>query len=257
MRRRRSKKIQARKAEGEKSNYWLITRRVVFRWLGFFLSLALIGYLWFSDYLKVNETYCVTASGSDCDSVVIAEIDRLKGTHTFLVKVDELKSKSVKANPAYSKVRVEVEFPGTVRVWIEGKNPVAFLKSATESAALMVDEDYRVVERVEKVERGSLEILSDTTIGLGVGDVVEYEPILFAIELGGRLEENFISVKLIKVSEEGIEVTLMNDRLAIFDLRKDVTRQVTSLQLILSKATISPEPQIIDLRFDKPVLKYK
>lgn len=96
-----------------------------------------------------------------------------------------------------------------------------------------------------------------------------------ALEIGKQLDKKIISqveILISKINKSGLEIfnpatlklKIVDDNILIIaaprvvvSLDKDIARQVVSLQLILQKAKIDEGAlEIIDLRFDKPVLKY-
>lgn len=68
-----------------------------------------------------------------------------------------------------------------------------------------------------------------------------------------------IGLKIISKNEGDhyLEATLSGNLYIILNKDEDIPRQVASLQYILNRSKIEGKiPSIIDLRFDKPVLKY-
>jgi hypothetical protein len=68
-----------------------------------------------------------------------------------------------------------------------------------------------------------------------------------------------IGFKIISKIEYGdyLEATLSGNLHVFLSKNEDIPRQVASLQYILNRSKIEGKlPSIIDLRFDKPVLKY-
>lgn len=86
-----------------------------------------------------------------------------------------------------------------------------------------------------------------------------------AIPLPGQSREAFLTEKLNEynlkpesLKREGEEITASISGITVlFNFREDLTAQVVSLQLILSRAKIEGRlPRSIDLRFSKPVVSY-
>ena len=57
--------------------------------------------------------------------------------------------------------------------------------------------------------------------------------------------------------EESIEVELKDGGKVIFSSKKDLKKQITSLQLVLSRLTIEGKKlKILDFRYDNPVVSF-
>lgn len=73
--------------------------------------------------------------------------------------------------------------------------------------------------------------------------------------LFNKLPQMNINITQVKINELNFQI--LSEPRIVFSLEKDVLLQLASLQLILDKAKIDNiNMEIVDLRFDKPVVKY-
>ncbi len=227
------------------------------RWI---LVLALISFLWWLIYgsiFKISQILCINQDDESCDQYVIAELNNYKGESTFLIHTKDIAIKLGKANPAYQNISVIAKLPNVLEVSLEDEPKYANLKIASNSASLVVDQNYLIVGESPNPSPGLFTIVAPSAVNLGVGDQINDQTLLQTFQIANQLKQHYLSFDhLTMTSASHIKATLPDGKSAIFTTTANIPRQVTSLQLILSKATISPEPYEIDLRFDKPVLKY-
>ena len=239
-----------------KSGYVVVTVKIILRWVVLVGLIIGLFYIWSSDLLRINRVTCVDSNNLICNEVVMAELNRYKGEHTFLVETVEIANKIENANATYDNVRIEARLPDELIAFIDQKIAQVSLQVATQSAALVVDEKMIVIERRDSLVQGSDRIITRSAGSLTIGDQVSDKPTIWAVSLLTELKEQFVPFSLIRVIDYStVVVELRDGRETWFLVGKDVVRQVTSLQLILSKATIQPLPSIIDLRFEEPVLR--
>ena len=72
-----------------------------------------------------------------------------------------------------------------------------------------------------------------------------------------KLRQYDFEIKEVLFENNYIQITLGDKTIIFFSLNKDLTSQVASLQFVLSRNKIEGrKPSIIDLRFEKPILKF-
>ncbi|MFC1653939.1 FtsQ-type POTRA domain-containing protein [Patescibacteria group bacterium] len=256
MRIRKNRHIRSLKHLYKKPTKFLFKSNIL-KWLFVLFVFFLISWSLTSSFFRINVIECSTATDKPCDQEVLAELNRYKGQSTFLVNTKKIENKIASANPTYSGISVTARLPNIISINMDSKKTYANLKVASKSATLIVDQDLFVVSKQPKPTPGAFTIISKDIYTLGVGDKIEDELTLSAFSIAEEFVKNYLSFEEVNVvSKTEIIIKISGEKTAIITSTEDVPRQVTSLQLILSKATISPEPRIYDMRFDKPVLKY-
>lgn len=172
-------------------------------------------------------------------------------------------------------VMLSKQFPNVVVLQISGRQPFAILvdlkdKQASSSSLLenIATPSAQQVKNSYVTDNEGV-IFDKDKDNLNIPKVYTYDS---NISLGRSLtgESNINLLKILeKVKTFGIEtqenwlidnylVVKSNPKLQIiFDLKEKVDIQLASLQLILAEAKInSRDPEFIDLRFDKPVVKF-
>jgi len=234
-----------------------ISNNNIFRWLAVLLIIGLIYLLFSSSYFRIQNIECSSLNQTPCDQNVIAELNRHKNELIFTTNTQEIEEKIKKADPIYSGVQITAILPNTLKVSMDKKDFFANLQVSSNSASLIVDQDQVVVDKQPFPTPGTFTIISSSADQYVVGDKILDSNTLIAFEVANALRRNYLSFNQIYfITNTEIIISLHDNKIAVITGVEDISRQVTSLQLILSKATITPEPRILDMRFDMPVLKY-
>lgn len=107
------------------------------------------------------------------------------------------------------------------------------------------------IDLINLLEQKNLPISSDLTLGSKV-----YQEIENAINILLTLQNQNVNFSTIQIID-GKTLLLKNEQIIIFNLSKDIDKQAASLQLIWQQHKIdSKDIEMIDLRFDKPIVKY-
>lgn len=234
----------------------------------------------------LNNLYCLNQNNLEKDLSV-------SNKNTFFTSEKDIDQIIFKKYPCIGSIKFKKNYPSTVEVFIGPRKPALILnslKSATESGALNPDEIFIASES------GSLSIPDTYLVSSGkiVVDekgivfsedssnyfVPKTDYIGKNLKIGEYGGDSVLSVIYIltRLQNLGIEITkslILGDKILIvesdgkifFSLQKDQNIQLASLQLILQKAKMSSSGtisgkmdskkiQIIDLRFDKPVVTY-
>ncbi|OGV94627.1 hypothetical protein A3A66_01240 [Microgenomates group bacterium RIFCSPLOWO2_01_FULL_46_13] len=238
-----------------RKRYYIIGVGNVFRWFLVMTTIFLVGYLWWSPWLRIQTIECKEAGKSECSEVVWAEAKQYLGHHTFLLKPEALEERLLSVNPRFTKVAVEPQLPQTLVVNINYSQAAAMLVTSGNEQGLVVDETGKVVG-MEKSSTSQLPIITVPVLDeVVIGNTIKEPTHLAALVLIQELNERLMTFEHLEVVVNGeIRLRLPGGKIAIFSAGSDLSRQVTSLQLILTKATIDKYREI-DLRFEHPVLR--
>ena len=234
-----------------------MAKNFILHWLLVFIAIGIVYLLFTSSFFRIQNIECSSLNETPCDQNVVAELSRHKNELIFTTNTQEIEEKIKKADPIYSGVEISVILPNTLKAIMNKKDFFANLQVSSNSASLIVDQDQVVVDKQPFPTPGTFSIISSSANQYVVGDKILDSNTLIAFEVASELRRNYLSFNQIYfISSNEIIISLHDNKTAIVTGVGDIPRQVTSLQLILSKATISPEPRTIDMRFDMPVLKY-
>lgn len=182
-----------------------------------------------------------------------------------------------------SKVKLQRNFPNAVKLTVEGRVAIAGI-ATYKGSRQAVPLDLSNLEATSSSQSALLDwsVPSPSSQQFLADDkgvlFAEFQggdlPKLFlpeqTVKLGQRLDEGLfkkISTVFAEIKKSDINIAeavvsdqdflILNPRKIVFSLKKDISKQLVSLQLILQKAKIDESMiETVDLRFDKPVVKF-
>lgn len=258
--------------------------------LVFVIFLLVSGLVYFinSDYLKIKNIK-VDLKGENClDVKAVAEDRKIKGTNILFFNENLYKTEILKKYGCLDEAKVDKIMPDTINLTAYPRQPVIlaiFLKNpliqpdlslneataSTQAARLLKTADFEVNEssisgeflmdkkgvlfynpgQGEVINLPKLYILSNTEKPFSVKSIY-VEGYLAIIE-----KLSWLGVEVFKVKLDSNKLIFNGVPKLIFGLEKDIPKQLASLQLILQKAKMNSKAvDIVDLRFDKPVVVY-
>jgi hypothetical protein len=219
------------------------------------LIIAIILFL-FSSYFDIKSHTCKYLDDQPCPQIIEAELDRFHHTSIFNFSPAALKQKLLAVDPRSERIDIKITFPHAFSVSFYPQTLLANIKVATNSANLLVSRQKVITGQSTNPQPNLPVIIYPQAINLRIGDLVSDTPLSFTLDLLQALEKSFINISQIYLySDKLILAQIDRDKQAIFTTHSELSRQVTSLQLILSKATIMKDLPVIDVRFDQPVLR--
>ncbi|MBI4035297.1 MAG: hypothetical protein HY381_02770 [Candidatus Chisholmbacteria bacterium] len=212
------------------------------------LSLTLVSLIVFiiaGPALRLRRIFCQVDT-NPCPTSVLSQLQQLQGRSVLFLNTANI-TKSLLDIPDYKAATATVNFPSTLRVTIAPRTPAAQVITASDSARLLVDDEGIILSPA--ATPANLPVIFASTL--------DSESLVYSIKLAQLLTTNFLSYQQITiVSPQTLEVVLSSGVRVRFTSLKDASSQLRSLQLILRQATIDPIPQLIDVRFDKPVISH-
>lgn len=238
------------------SKYLLLTGKNLFLFLLFFLGIAFVWLLFRGGLFSIREINC-ERDGKLCSDQILAELERLKGQSLLTFKPQSLKLKLALADPSISEVNIRTNLPGSLKLTLISREAKVFLTTPRAAKGLIADADGFVFSKGDKENAYIATIVVNDLSSINLSERVQDPIILSAIKLSQELEESYITFQTIEVEENLLLVVLNEQTAVLFSSKADLKNQVTSLQRILSQATIEDTPTKIDVRFDKPVISFK
>lgn len=223
--------------------------------LGLLLALIFLSlFIYSTPYLRLSQIDCVSLEADGCPEVVWAELNHLKNKQALLTDVKQLETKITSALPGVREVEATVKLPNRLKVELKPEYAVAAVRRLSSQPGIVVSSQM-VMIKAEEGESLAVVVYPDLP-AITPGESLRGETIESAFSLLGLLlEQRIIFQRIIIDGEVGIKVPLENSYEAWFSSQRDLSRQVTTLQSILLKATMIEGVEIIDLRFNPPVLK--
>lgn len=253
------------------------------------LSISTVFIIWKLGVFNINKIN-VTISNVVCaNEEDIEKVTGLSGKNILFTDSVKIKENLQNQFPCIKEVELKKSFPNTVNLNIAGRNVFARLVSfnsvslslknleATPSStaalldwskpnlsslAFLADEEGVIFKEGEE---SSLPFVLLPEPELKIGQKLDGELFAKLAQIFNKLRElNFGTLQTGNLNDVALSAKVVDGAVLIHDeekvvlsLQKDLLRQLASLQLILEKAKIDGDViEMIDLRFDKPVVVY-
>lgn len=269
--RSRNKKINVGgKKSSPKKRFLIVILMLVF--------LSLI-FLFLNSRIFIINTIEVRKEKVDCaDDNQIADTSGLRGLNFFIAANDQAEKKLKSKFLCIKSTSLSKIFPSKVNLEVLGREPAMVLINlqveeasdsslldeimATASAQVSENKDQFLVdnEGVLYAKNDNLDIVAPrlyfSNTKLTGGEVIKGDLLKNALVILNKLKELGFNVLDAKILDNKFLVINSTPK-AIFKLDREIDIQLASLQLILQKAKMeSSDLEFIDLRFDKPVVKF-
>lgn len=202
-------------------------------------------------------------------SVSVIEIEggvKLKGLEMiskkiiFLIFSSQTEKKLIEFNPKVKQVKVTKIYPNKIRIKIIQSFPLAVLP--VNSGYFILSDDGRILEKKKKNDKKDLSIINYYQKfnfgGYSVGEWLTYQEILTALYFLQKL--NYLGLKINAVDIKGLDMLVFNkgDEKFFLTTKRDKNQQYNDLKILIERFKIEKvEYETIDVRFDKPVVKFK
>ena len=227
-----------------------------FNWL--ILAIGVSGFITWtltSDLFLIKKILCLHGE-RPCTEAVEAELASFIGKNILLFRADNLEKKLQAASISVQDVSVRAQLPHTIHVSLISRDATFSLSSNPDSTRVLLVDENLVPFKVQEKAKNSARIVSPRVSSLSLGEQI-MDPILASsIKLAQTLNSHFIGFEMIETFNDRLQVVLKNKQLVVFAVDGDFSKSVPSLQLILGRSTILDKPKTIDLRFQKPVLRF-
>ena len=217
-----------------------------------FLSLIFLVVLAFISVfiLKIENIEITEGKGCIDESAIEAQF---RGKNILTVTSRQAQSTITDTYKCAKNVTVQKKYPSTLIITVESDRP---LVKVGDKNIYLTQNGFVL----ENQNLGNLPaIFFDKEPELKIGEKIEDDTIVYCLSLISQIgKTDFVTTSVRILNPAMISVYNRENQAVIFTSEKDASRQVDSLQLILSESRIDPSKiGKIDLRFAKPVITYK
>lgn len=208
-------------------------------------------------YFNIANMICERDFESCQDPFILAEIEKSKNTNIFKFESETLINKLKSGNKTIKDIEISKKLPSTINIGITSTSPrVALSVETNGNKWIILDDNLRVISTSDQEPNLPI-VLVQATQEIQLGQTIDNDSINEALTLALDITEQFIRVKTIKLDKEIVTLFLPSGKKVLLTTLKDTNKQLLTLQAILADDTIMREEtyNIIDVRFDQPVLK--
>lgn len=227
-----------------------------------------------SEFFKINTITC-SVGETTCSGQIWTKLFSLSvGKNILFLSPQTLIEEIQTSFPDVDGVKIEKILPNKLEFKLKLREAIAAITLEAESEAyvstpsaeerpiplgkefFIVDEEGVVFKKVDSSLNLPI-ILISNVLEINIGQKLTTDPLTRSIRIISLLSKLDLKPEIAKVSEGVILIWLRDGPELAFSPKKEIISQVGSLQLILSRAKIEGKmPEKIDLRFDKPVVKF-
>lgn len=226
--------------------------------LKLFFSFLLICFFFFIILYLLNNLFSIKKIEIVSDKKDFIGIQELKKSNLIFISEKEIKELIFKKNPSADKVGIEKKYPATLVLKINIEKPVVnlvtsqgyfYLSSQGEilSKSKTSDNKIPIINYYQKLNFQSYQS----------GDFLTFKDIKSTLYLIKEVSD--LNINIDNVDINGVNMILFNldDKKIIFSSEKDTKLQVYQLQQIVRQFKVEGRQfKEIDLRYDKPVVRY-
>lgn len=222
-----------------------------------FAGLIILVVLFFQgSYFNLKKIDCQIENKecSDEEKIIFAD---LLGENIFLARVDNFEQKVLADSWQFESVEIEKKLPDRILIKLKTRQPF-FNLTFDEKNWWLIDDQGFVLQGRNNSASDLPQVFYTSTIDLKVGQKLEQLVLDSVILMLKQLkEEKLISYQKILVQDNLISLTTSENMVASFSAQKNMQLQVDSLLFILRLSKIEGKlPKFLDLRYDKPVVRF-
>jgi cell division septal protein FtsQ len=225
------------------------------KWLMLIISLVMaidMGIIFLSPIFKVKNILC-TADKFACDAAITGSLSRDLNQNLLFLNTSSNKQEILYSYPQIAEVVIRRQLPDTLNVSLTLRQPVAVIEDKLQRRFL-VDKNQMIY--AEGNQEGLPVIKTQEAVVLG--EIAVSQEMGAVLRLVQILQESSLTVKSITIiSQEYLELALESGDTVYFNAQKDIAKEVDTLNYIFQHNTPNggKKTQIIDLRFDDPIVK--
>lgn len=207
----------------------------------------------FGAYLGVTRLFAIREITVVGDHIRIS-IDQRRFPSTLLFfPSDEIRAELLERNPILADVRFEKRYPHTLVITPTLRSPVAVV--ATPSRTVLIDPRGYVLADADIIPAGLPRVIASIS-GIRIGQQLSDKGIGTSLSFAQNAK-GFMNMETITIAGDG-SITAHGGKLDIlFTQNEDIQTILTTLQTLFTGFRIKGTlPTVIDLRFDKPIVKF-
>jgi len=183
------------------------------------------------------------------------------GKNLLFLNTYQLSKDISELNPKVIHLKIYKIYPNSVSITYKLDKPIAVIKA--NEGYLFLSGQGKILERSKNIEKSSklsqinyyqkFDYLTNTT-----GSIIDFVDVKYSLSVLTKLKKYKNEVLSIDISRPSMIRFNLGDSVVIFTSEKPIDEQINKLEKIILQFKVEGNNfSLLDLRFDKPVLKYK
>ncbi|OGV97478.1 hypothetical protein A2W24_05895 [Microgenomates group bacterium RBG_16_45_19] len=214
-----------------------------------------LGWLLEFKWLVVRQVTCYLEDQSPCSTKLTAALSPYSGLPLFSPELKSFNQQLPTRTQGYRLLRQSQTWFGQLTFVFAAKPPLVSLANPGTQDWLLITDDGTFISQTNQPPAGTTKV----TYAASYQPQAANLPLpltAFIAALVNQLHLKGVPVATMQIfHDQVIAGSLPDQKTALFSAAQPVSRQVASLQLILTKATMDPNLPVIDVRYEKPVLR--
>lgn len=232
--------------------------KLIFLITGFILIIFSIFQLLRGDFFKINQVVCFDSLDRDqpCQTDWWFKVNGLVlGKNIISLSPQKTEELIKEELPGIDQVKIEKKLPDKLIVYLTKRKPIAVVE--VNSDYYQVDYQGIILAKLDQPTDLPLIVCNEVSVSAN-NRQFESPVILSSLDFLYQLLISGIEARRLEITDSReLTVFLKTGPKVLISLDKNIKEQVDSLQLILERAKIEGKQiELIDLRFDKPVISY-
>lgn len=181
------------------------------------------------------------------------------GKNLLIILSSQVEQTILKSNPEIKKIIVEKEYPDTLRLFIQTETLVAALKA--DQGYFLLSETGKILKKTKQAPSTLPSISYYQKLSFpaySTGTRIEFRDILTALHFLKQARDLNLQIISIDISAANMIRLQLKDSVLIFTTEKKIETQDYQLEKLVHQFKVEgKEFQLIDLRFDRPIIKLK
>ena len=185
----------------------------------------------------------------------------IKGKNILVLNKRDLQQNLQDLNPSINNLNIKKIYPNKIQIYYKLIEPLAFIKA--NEGFLYISDSSKILRKSKKLENAT-----DVTeifyyqkfdfITNSVGSYIDYVDIRYSLDILKKVKEYGYEVVSIDISRPNMIRLNLGDSVVIFTAEKDIDGQIDKLEKIIKQFKVEGNSfSLLDLRFDKPILRFK
>ena len=226
------------------SNFFIFLLSVVLFTLFVFL---------FSSYFNITKINIITRSKKN-----LIGVELLKNKNCLLITPDQIKKIILERNPQIEVINIEKELPNELTIYYELLQP--FVEIKANNGYLVLSRKGKIIQKNKKESKEKLPKIQYYQqfdyLSFNIGDVIDTKDIQYSLSFASKIKDSELSFTSIDIASPNMIRLSLDDSVVYLTTEKDINTQNNQLLKIIEQFKIEGKKfKILDLRFDKPVIK--
>jgi len=186
---------------------------------------------------------------------LLSEIDKLVGKNLLTIDLSSVRARLLSGDFTLREVTITKIYPRTLSLSLLSAYPVVALElNGNAQQWVTLDDQYRVIA-VRDANPNVPTLVVESLPPFQLGVTIEDQSLLDSLSIVRSITDKLISVQRLSLSGTTVSLELPGGVTALLTTTRDQDSQLHLLESVLADPALKNSYHLIDVRYDRPVLK--